>query len=120
MADLGVCDFVLRRRARAARLQIDGAEHLQLLAHSKARFLVVEYYSVAGDHAVAGSSQNSRVEIVLVTEAPAGADLHGAYRWEEFKRKGDPQVCGAAARRHGLHRVFVRDGRPPQGMRAHA
>ena len=30
-------------------------------------------------------------EIVLVTEAPAGADLRGAYRWEEFRRKGDPQ-----------------------------
>ncbi len=25
-----------------------------------------------------------------MTEAPAGADLRGAYRWEEFKRKGEP------------------------------
>ena len=28
---------------------------------------------------------------MLVTEAPAGADLRGAYRWEEFRRKGEPQ-----------------------------
>src|SRR6266705_3519141 len=32
------------------------------------------------------------VEIVLVTEAPAGADLRGAYRWEEFRRKGEPRL----------------------------
>src|SRR6202158_5383320 len=31
-------------------------------------------------------------EIVLVTEAPAGADLRGAYRWEEFRRKGEPRL----------------------------
>ncbi len=30
-------------------------------------------------------------EIVLVTEAPVGADLRGAYRWEEFRRNGEPQ-----------------------------
>jgi len=65
-------------------------EHLQLLAHSKARFLVVEFYLW---RAITQSPEfaNSRVEIVLVTEAPAGADLRGAYRWEEFKRKGEPQ-----------------------------
>ena len=27
---------------------------------------------------------------MLVTEAPAGADLKGAFRWEEFRRKGEP------------------------------
>ena len=26
-----------------------------------------------------------------MTEAPAGADLRGAYRWEDFRRKGEPQ-----------------------------
>jgi long-chain acyl-CoA synthetase len=31
-------------------------------------------------------------EIVLVTEAPVGAELRGAYRWEEFRRKGEPQL----------------------------
>ena len=28
--------------------------------------------------------------IAIVTEAPLGADLAGAHRWEEFRRKGDP------------------------------
>ena len=31
-----------------------------------------------------------KVGTVLVTEAPPGADLAGAFRWEDFRRKGDP------------------------------
>ena len=70
--------------------KLTAAEHLQLLAHSKARFLVVEYYLW---RAISQSPEFPKltVEIVLVTEAPAGADLRGAYRWEEFRRKGEPQ-----------------------------
>ncbi len=70
--------------------KLTAAEHLQLLAHSKARFLVVEYYLW---RAIAQSPEFGRLtaEIVLVTEAPAGADLRGAYRWEEFRRKGEPR-----------------------------
>ncbi|MGB9236570.1 MAG: AMP-binding protein [Terriglobales bacterium] len=70
--------------------KLSAAEHLQLLAHSKARFLIVEYYLW---RAITQSPEFSKLatEIVLVTEAPAGVDLHGAYRWEEFRRKGDPQ-----------------------------
>ena len=69
--------------------KLTAAEHLQLLAHSKARFLFVEYHLW---RAITQAPEFSKlaVEIVLVTEAPAGADLRGAYRWEEFKRKGDP------------------------------
>src|ERR1700704_1490242 len=71
--------------------KLSAAEHLQLLAHSKARFLVVEYYLW---RAVTQSPEFPKraVEIVLVTEAPAGADLRGAYRWEEFRRKGEPRL----------------------------
>jgi long-chain acyl-CoA synthetase len=70
--------------------KLSPAEHLQLLAHSKARFLVVEYYLW---RAITQAPEFAKLtaEIVLVTEAPAGADLRGAYRWEEFKRKGEPQ-----------------------------
>ena len=70
--------------------KLTAAEHLQLLAHSKSRFLVVEYYLW---RAITQSPEFAKltVEIVLVTEAPAGEDLRGAYRWEEFQRKGDPQ-----------------------------
>ena len=69
--------------------KLTAVEHLQLLAHSKARFLIVEYYLW---RAITQSPEFSKLstEIVLVTEAPAGADLRGAYRWEEFRRKGDP------------------------------
>src|SRR6266581_1087516 len=64
-------------------------EHLQLLAHSKANFLVVEYHLW---RAITQSPQfkNHKLRIVLVTEAPPSAQLGGGYRWEEFRRKGDP------------------------------
>ena len=70
--------------------KLTAAEHLQLLAHSKARFLVVEYYLW---RAITQAPEFPKLttEIVLVTEAPVGADLRGAYRWEEFRRKGEPQ-----------------------------
>ena len=69
--------------------KLAAAEHLQLLAHSKARFLIVEYYLW---RAITLSPEFAKLttQIVLVTEAPAGADLRGAYRWEEFRRKGQP------------------------------
>jgi len=69
--------------------KLSAAEHLQLLAHSKAKVLVVEYYlwraisESPGFHKIA-------TKIVLVTEAPLGAELAGAFRWEDFKRKGAP------------------------------
>jgi len=64
-------------------------EHLQLLAHSKAKVLIVEYYLW---HAIMQSPDFQKIgtKIVLVTEAPLGADLAGAFRWEDFKRKGAP------------------------------
>ena len=70
--------------------KLTAVEQLQLLAHSKARFLIVEYYLW---RAITQAPEFSKLaaEIVLVTEAPAGADLRGAYRWEEFRRKGEPE-----------------------------
>ncbi len=69
--------------------KLTAAEHLQLLAHSKAKFLIVEYYLW---RAITQSPEfkNHKLTKVLVTEAPLGADLAGAYRWEDFRRKGDP------------------------------
>jgi long-chain acyl-CoA synthetase len=70
--------------------KLTAVEHLQLLRHSKARFLVVEYHLW---RAISQAPEFPKLtaEIVLVTEAPAGVDLRGAYRWEEFRRKGEPQ-----------------------------
>ena len=64
-------------------------EHLQLLAHSKSQFLVVEYHLW---RAIMQSPdfKNHKLRIVLVTEAPPSSQLGGGYRWEEFRRKGDP------------------------------
>jgi long-chain acyl-CoA synthetase len=69
--------------------KLTAAEHLQLLRHSHAEFLIIEYHLW---RAITQSPEfkNHKLEKVLVTEAPLRADLAGAYRWEEFRRKGDP------------------------------
>jgi long-chain acyl-CoA synthetase len=70
--------------------KLSAAEQLQLLAHSKAQFLIVECHLW---RAITQSPEfiNHKLKKVLVTEAPLRADLAGAYRWEEFRRKGDPE-----------------------------
>lgn len=69
--------------------KLSAAEHLQLLAHSKAKVLVVEYHLW---RAIMQSPHFHTIatKIVLVTEAPLGSELAGAFRWEDFKRKGSP------------------------------
>jgi long-chain acyl-CoA synthetase len=69
--------------------KLTAGEHLQLLAHSNAKFLIVEYHlwRAITQHA---DVKDHAVRIVLVTEAPPTADLKGGFRWEEFRRKGDP------------------------------
>ena len=59
------------------------AEHLALLAHSKSRVLIVEYpiWRALSQSDFSGT----RVETILVTEAPPAADLSRAERWEEFR-----------------------------------
>ena len=69
--------------------KLASAEHLQLLAHSKAKVLVIEYHLWRAIMAEPGF-QSIGTKIVLVTEAPLGVDLAGAFRWEDFKRKGAP------------------------------
>ncbi|HEX8816057.1 MAG TPA: AMP-binding protein [Terriglobales bacterium] len=70
--------------------KLTAAEQLQLLAHSKAKYLVVEYYLW---RAITQQPdfKNLVPQTVLVTEAPLGADLAGAFRWEGFQRKGEPE-----------------------------
>jgi long-chain acyl-CoA synthetase len=69
--------------------KLTAKEHLQLLAHSKAKFLIVEYHLW---RAIMQQPEfrEHKLKIVLVTEAPPTADLKGGFRWEEFRRKGDP------------------------------
>lgn len=69
--------------------KLTAREHLQLLAHSKAEFLVVEYHLW---RAIAQESDFStlRAKTVLVTEAPRNAELHGAQRWENSHNEREP------------------------------
>ncbi len=69
--------------------KLSAAEHLQLLAHSKAKVLIVEYHlwrAITQSH----DFHNIKTKLVLVTEAPLGTDLAGGFRWEDFKRNGAP------------------------------
>jgi len=65
-------------------------EQLKLLAHSRAEFLIVEYHLWRALTQAEGF-ENLATRVILVTEAPAGADLPGAKRWEEFRGTGDPE-----------------------------
>jgi len=61
----------------------------QLLARSRAKLLVTEYYLWRAMRE-GPESHHHQLKTVLVTEAPLGADLAGALRWEEFRGKREP------------------------------
>jgi len=69
--------------------KLTAAEQLQLLAHSRAEFLVIEYHLWRGI-TQAEQFKNLAVRTVLVTEAPPNADLAGAQRWERFGVADEP------------------------------
>jgi long-chain acyl-CoA synthetase len=65
-------------------------EQWSLLRHSGAGVLITEY-SVWRQLAIsAGRALTTNLKTILVTEAPANADLSGVQRWEEFRAAGDP------------------------------
>jgi long-chain acyl-CoA synthetase len=68
--------------------KLTALEQLKLLAHSKAEVLVTEYHLWRAMAQAEGFAE-SRPGAVLVTETPAGAELHGALRWEEFRDSGE-------------------------------
>jgi long-chain acyl-CoA synthetase len=65
------------------------SEQLKLLAHSKAEFLVIEYHLWRALMQAEGF-KDLAARVMLVTEAPAGADLGGAKRWEDFRDAREP------------------------------
>src|SRR5215470_14000816 len=65
-------------------------EHWTLLKHSGATVLITEYPIWRQLASAAGRDAAANVKRVLVTEAPANADLFGATRWEEAKGSGEP------------------------------
>jgi long-chain acyl-CoA synthetase len=71
--------------------KLSAAEHLQLLAHSKAEVLFVEYPLWRAITQAAEFREN-KLRAVLVTEAPPNADLAGGLRWEEFRAGHAPEL----------------------------
>ena len=69
--------------------KLTAPEHLALLAHSKAEFLIIEYHLWRGIMQAEGF-KDLAARAVLVTEAPAKTDLAGAKRWEEFRSSDSP------------------------------
>ena len=68
--------------------KLTAAEHLQLLKHSQAKVVVVEYHLW---RAIAQLPEAKELQLrVLVTEAPLKADVGNAHRWEGFRRTGEP------------------------------
>ena len=65
-------------------------EQWTLLKHSGASVLVTEYPIWRQLSTSTGRAQADGVETVLVTEAPAGADLAGAMAWESAKEARPP------------------------------
>jgi long-chain acyl-CoA synthetase len=64
-------------------------QQLQLLGHSKAEVLIGEYH-VWRALTQADGFKGLIARTILVTEAPANADLHGAKRWEDFRDSAEP------------------------------
>src|SRR3984957_9800644 len=68
--------------------KLSADEHLQLLAPSQTKVLIIEYPLW---RAILQSPEFKNLKArVLVTEVPLSAELGGANRWEDFRRKGDP------------------------------
>src|SRR6202171_441270 len=64
-------------------------EHWLLLKHSGTSALIIEYPIWRQLSGALGRGAATNVRTVLVTEAPANADLAGAARWEEFRGAGE-------------------------------
>jgi long-chain acyl-CoA synthetase len=65
-------------------------EQWQLLQHSSANVLITEYGIWRQLSASPGRTSATALKTVLVTEAPANAELNGALRWEDATGTGQP------------------------------
>ena len=83
-------------------------EHWALLKHSSASALITEYgiWRLLCQSSARVGAPN--VKTVLVTEAPAGAELFGAQRWEEAKGGGEPVFV--ARKREDLASIIYSSG----------
>src|SRR5258708_10464162 len=119
MADFGIFDFVLGRRTGSFGLQVDRGGASATAGAFEGAVSGDRILLVAGDYAVTGvpttrggdcAGDGSAGRSGLARRLPLG----------RISAKGRTAAGGAAARRYSLHRLFVGDGRTPEGMRAHA
>ncbi|HKS80546.1 MAG TPA: AMP-binding protein [Candidatus Acidoferrales bacterium] len=91
--------------------KLTAAEQLKLLAHSKAEVLIAEYHLW---RAITQSPEfkNLASRLVLVTEAPAKAELSVAQRWETFSdaATGKPAPEFLPRRRQDLAAIVYSSG----------
>jgi long-chain acyl-CoA synthetase len=71
--------------------KLTAPQQWDLLRHSGASVLITEYPIWRQLSVAEGRAACTNLRWVLVTEAPANADLGGAQRWEEFSAAGAPQ-----------------------------
>src|SRR5271154_7143115 len=74
--------------------KLTAEQQWDLLRHSGAAVLITEHtiwrqLSAAADR----RALCSNLRLILVTEAPANAELSGAQRWEEFRAGGEPALA---------------------------
>jgi len=95
-------------------------EQWQLLKHSGASVLITEFPIWRQLSAATGRAAAANLRTIVVTEAPANADLSGARRWEEFRGEGEP-VFVARGRKDTACIVYSSGtgGRPKGCMMTH-
>ena len=67
-------------------------EQWKLAKHSGAGVLISEYPIWRQLSEARGRSEAEKIKTVLVSEAPANADLAGALRWEDVRGAGEPKT----------------------------
>jgi long-chain acyl-CoA synthetase len=70
--------------------KLTAREQMELLTHSESRFLITEYHLWRSMQASAEFSRWTPPQVVLVTDAPAGAPTDGCIRWEEARSTLEP------------------------------
>ena len=95
--------------------KLTAEEHARLLGHSRAEVLITEHHIWrALSRATQPASESSEASpatkprIILVTEAPAGADLGGPQRWEECVGRREPMFI--ARRRSDMACIVYSSG----------
>ena len=86
--------------------KLTAAEHLQLLAHSKAKFLVIEYYLWRAIMQVAGVQRPQSADCSGYRSA-AGSGSGGRVPLGRVSPQRRSGVCSAPASGRGLHRLFL-------------